>query len=78
MLVLVPLVLGYRATPGDNRGFAFRGAYDEVAVWHRAISDAEIDSLYNNGSGRALDDFEEIGTGLDVSALLKWDVSAIR
>ena len=27
------------------------GAYDEVGVWNRALSDAEVAELYNNGTG---------------------------
>jgi prepilin-type N-terminal cleavage/methylation domain-containing protein len=33
---------------------AFYGLIDEVAVWDRVLSAAEISSLYNSGSGRSL------------------------
>lgn len=36
---------------GDNRNFA--GTIDEVAIWQRALSDAEITLLYNGGAGLA-------------------------
>ncbi len=32
----------------------FTGSLDEVAVWNRVLSEAEIDELYNNGSGFSL------------------------
>lgn len=32
----------------------FNGTIDELAVWNRALSDNEIQQIYNNGSGRSL------------------------
>lgn len=51
---------GTRATfDGDTAAFArptdsavdFAGMLDEIGIWSRALSDAEITSLYNGGSG---------------------------
>ena len=39
-----PLLVGIQGHDG------FRGRMDELAVWNRALSPAEIGSLYNNGS----------------------------
>lgn len=35
-------------------GVEFAGAVDELAIWHRALSADEADSLWNNGNGIAL------------------------
>jgi len=45
-----PLLIG-RRNAQDGRGFAVDGRIDEVAMWTRALSDAEIGTLYNNGHG---------------------------
>ena len=34
-----------------NREGYFKGLVDEIGVWNRALSDAEISELYNNGNG---------------------------
>lgn len=38
---------------GSYRGSAYglHGSLDDVAVWHRALNNAEISSLWNNGNG---------------------------
>jgi len=48
-----PLLIG-RRNAGDSRNFSGDSYLDEVAFWSRALSDAEIDHLYNNGLGRAI------------------------
>ena len=42
----IPLVIGGRLAV--DRAFA---AYDELCLWNRALSEAEIKTLYNNGHG---------------------------
>jgi hypothetical protein len=44
-----PLNIGRRAFAGANA--YFDGTIDEVAVWRRALSSAEISELYNSGNG---------------------------
>jgi hypothetical protein len=39
----------------DNEAIGFDGIIDEVAVWNRELTGAEITSLYNGGAGVALD-----------------------
>jgi len=46
-----PLLLGVRNSSGQ---FPLDGRLDEVAVWNRALGNAEIASLYNGGAGRPL------------------------
>jgi|GEM_PF-2950708 len=36
----------------DGRNYDMDGKIDEVAIWDRALSDAEVSSLYNGGLGR--------------------------
>jgi VCBS repeat-containing protein len=48
-----PLLIGKR-NDGDGRNFAVDGRIDEVAIWDRALSDAEIATLYNGGAGTSL------------------------
>jgi hypothetical protein len=45
-----PLLLGKR-NDGDGRGFASNAKFDEVAIWSRALTSGEINSLWNNGNG---------------------------
>jgi hypothetical protein len=45
-----PLLVGRRYA-GDSRGFAMNGRLDEIAIWNRALSDDEIQRLYNGGAG---------------------------
>ena len=40
-----------RRNPVGNGDFPFRGIMDEVSLWSRALSDAEIVTLYNGGNG---------------------------
>jgi len=44
-----PLNIGRRAFSGANA--YFDGTIDEVAIWRRALSSAEISELYNSGNG---------------------------
>lgn len=44
-----PLNIGRRAFAGANS--YFDGTIDEVAIWRRALSAAEITELYNSGNG---------------------------
>jgi hypothetical protein len=47
------LLIG-RRNPSDNRDFSVDGRLDEVAIWNRALSDAELSALYNGGQGTLL------------------------
>ena len=38
----------------DTSGYPWQGVIDEVAVWKRALTGAEMDALYNGGAGRTL------------------------
>lgn len=38
----------------DNGGYNWQGVIDEVAVWNRGLTVAEMDALYNGGIGRPL------------------------
>ena len=35
--------------------YGFNGQIDAVGIWNRALSDAEVAELYNNGTGLELD-----------------------
>ena len=37
-----------------NNNFDLNGKLDEMAIWNRILSDAEVTSLYNGGSGLAI------------------------
>lgn len=39
----------------DPYSRAWDGPVDELGIWHRALSDAEVSELYNSGNGRDLD-----------------------
>jgi hypothetical protein len=39
---------------GDAQGFPWGGGMDEVAIWDRALTSAEMDALYNCGVGAAV------------------------
>ena len=43
-----------RRNPMGNGDFPFCGIMDEVSLWSRALSDAEITMLYNDGNGYAI------------------------
>jgi hypothetical protein len=45
-----PLLIGARDA-GDGRNFTFSGLIDNVGIWNRALSNAEIGALWNNGAG---------------------------
>lgn len=50
---LIPFTLG--ALQGYNE--AFNGIIDEVGIWNRALTDAEVTRLYNNGNGLPYNQF---------------------
>jgi hypothetical protein len=39
---------------GEGTG-EFNGSIDAVGIWNRALSDAEVAELYNNGAGLELE-----------------------
>lgn len=45
-----PLRIGYR-NEFDGRDAHFGGLMDEIAIWGRAVSDAEIAAIFNDGDG---------------------------
>ena len=50
---------------GTDRGIAGRylhGDMDEIGIWNRSLSQAEITELYNDGDGLAYDDTEGVPT----------------
>lgn len=47
-----PFILGSQAD-NDFSGTEYDGLIDEVSVWSRALSDAEVTTLYNSGNGLA-------------------------
>lgn len=51
---VAPLSLGCLPNPDGGRLQAFDGLMDEVAVWHRALSAAEVAALYRRGTERVL------------------------
>lgn len=48
-----PLLVGRRDS-ADGRGFSTDGSLDELAIWSRALSNAEITTLFNSGTGLAI------------------------
>lgn len=36
----------------------FQGCMDEIALWNKALSNAEVTYLYNNGSGIFFNNFQ--------------------
>ncbi len=53
-----PLLVG-RRDAADGRGFSTNGSLDELAIWSRSLSNAEITALYNGGTGVALSSIPE-------------------
>ena len=45
-----PLLIG-RRDAGDGRDFSVNGRIDEAAIWNGALSDAEVTTLWNGGTG---------------------------
>ena len=33
------------------KGRSFKGTIDELGIWNRALTDADVSKLYNNGNG---------------------------
>ncbi len=51
--------IGYAQTDiGGNAVSSYNGSIDELAVWNRALSAAEVQSLYNGGSALAFANFQ--------------------
>jgi hypothetical protein len=46
----LPLLIG-RRNSGDGRDFSVDGRIDDVAIWNRALTTAEITTLWNGGAG---------------------------
>jgi Concanavalin A-like lectin/glucanases superfamily/PEP-CTERM motif len=45
-----PLLIG-RRDAGDGRDFSVNGRIDEAAIWNGALSDANVSTLWNGGTG---------------------------
>jgi hypothetical protein len=45
-----PLLIG-RRDAGDGRDFSVNGRIDEAAIWNGALTDAQVTTLWNGGSG---------------------------
>lgn len=63
--------LGAYAQDSGNQ-YEFKGDYDEVAIWNRALTDLEIFQLYNGGAGTTLSD---LGNLCDYTSG-DWDMDA--
>jgi len=50
----------------------FDGKIDEVGIWNRALSDADIAALYNSGSGVAYSSFDDGGTNMQINIGDAW------
>jgi hypothetical protein len=42
---------GFDIGDRSNGSFPFNGSVDEFGIWKRALTSAEISSLYNSGNG---------------------------
>jgi len=51
-----PVVIGGQINNGELRRL-FKGAIDEVAIWDRALSAADVNSLYNSGDAMTIVDW---------------------
>jgi len=51
--------IGARNDHGNSDGH-FGGTIDEVGFWNKALTNDEIEDLYNSGSGKSFDNFEEV------------------
>jgi hypothetical protein len=49
----LPLLIG-RRNSGDARDFSVDGRIDDVAIWNRPLSTAEITTLWNGGAGSSV------------------------
>lgn len=49
------------ASNAGSGGNFFDGIIDEVGIWNRRLTDAEIDELYNSGAGITYSDFATVG-----------------
>ncbi len=50
--------------PGDNQ--TFRGRMDEVSIWTKALTDADVATIYNSGTPT------DLSTHVSASSLLSW------
>ncbi len=72
-----PLLIGARNS-GDGRNFTVDGLIDEVAIWDRGLSDADITSIWNGGAGLQLTSVPEpsssilVASGIVALVLLRW------
>lgn len=48
-----PLIFGQFLNAGGSASWQFLGRLDECGIWDRVLSQAEIDLLYNSGSGQS-------------------------
>lgn len=51
--VVGPLTIGSNAVAG-SAAYSVNGLIDEMGIWHRVLTPAEITYLYNSGAGKAL------------------------
>lgn len=61
----MPLLVG-RRNALDPSDFAVDGRLDEAAIWSRALSDAEVAFLYNEGQGNPVSRLGVVTVGVDV------------
>jgi len=54
-----------RLDSGSSSSF-FTGYIDEIGIWNRKLSVAEIEQLYNNGNGLSYDDFVNVVASMDI------------
>jgi len=63
------LRLGFDAVDGKY----YDGKIDEVAVWNRALTDAEVEELYNEGNGLSYDEWDAAaGTNSQINIGDNW------
>ena len=55
----------FRLGAGNDSGPFYEGMIDELGIWHRYLSDGEVESLYNGGSGTTYPFDEQVGYELD-------------
>jgi len=55
----------FRLGAGNDSGPFYDGMIDEVGIWHRYLSDGEVESLYNGGAGTTYPFTVQGGSDLD-------------
>lgn len=58
------------------KGRSFRGTIDELGIWNRALTGADVTSLYNNGKGLSYP-FSALGNTATTQSLAGDDVNAL-